>query len=172
MPKLFVTNLTTQDHKFMFRLVKGTREKPAEGSPKSVDIRAGQQAYIGDFKADEVAYVIEQWGKYGIVDAKSIGNTRGFHGFLYSLDKAAGLDPILVGDEANGEALDRQAQHEREVTAQAIHERAQGVARDTDTPLHRTSLETIAETGGDSSGHQVAEGYETPSPGVAPKNAS
>lgn len=59
--KVYVANVTAQNHTINFRL-------PESRKPMAITIPMGQQKFIGDLSAPEIDAMVEQVGRYGLVE--------------------------------------------------------------------------------------------------------
>ncbi len=140
--KLYVGNLTDQNHKFIYRV------ESVPGRPVETPIGAGQQACVYnndrpdvDQKA-EIDAVLKQHVPYGIVEASSIDLKKGFAGLCYSIDKIIDVEKLLRGMKANEDARVKTALTQRKDAVQAL---AAALQEESGGGLRSLTVETIEQ---------------------------
>jgi hypothetical protein len=164
MPKLWIANLSKQNHDFLYRLPgrKGL-------DPLLERIPIGQQVAIGglDLTSEEIAYVIEQHTPYGLRDANELSSLKTYAGRCYSIGTPVKLDNMLYVFEKNDESLNVRAAEIREDQAAVISGQIQETMSEHGVNVPRTTVETMEETSGTP---KLAQGFESVQPGVEPRH--
>lgn len=166
MTVLYVANTTKQHHVFAYRL-------PEEMSPRYETINAGSQVRISGDKisSESIEFILNQYRRYGIKEAREIAGKPGFAGLVYSVDKPVVLDTLLTQYEENDVAMNDKASERREQVAAAIASDVNRISQEQGTsPISRIEVETSTDSPGDLPG-TVAEGFEIPREGVEPRRA-
>ena len=170
MPTLWIANTTKQHHHLYFRL-------PDRGDGlRRLIIEAGKQICIDDdLTMEEVNFIIKQYQRYDITDAREYSRRKGRVWLVYSIDKPVNLDQMLQTYEGNDkemekEALDRQVKQAAAIQdgiAETIHQMT-GVDKEAVRPA--VEVETVEET---SDGRpSISMGVEVPrNPDAPPQKA-
>lgn len=166
MTKLFVANLSKQHHEFHYRIPEGDRTKALA----PVMIPVGQQRQVGgDLRLEDIALIVEDCARYGIVSSDEIKNRREFTGLCYRIAKPVPIDTFYESYEKNDEALDERSADIRQEAATAM---ANQIEETLHTPhsrvtLHRTEVELVEQTPGTP---KIAEGIEVLAEGTLPRH--
>lgn len=171
MPTLWIANTTKQNHHLYYRLPG----RSYGGKPPCLIIPAGKQAYLEDLTNEDVAFILNDYARYGIIDAREYSRRKGRIWLVYSIDKPVNIDQMLQTYEGNDkemekEALDRQVRQAAAIQdgiAETIHQMT-GVDKDAVRPA--VEVETIEET--NDGRPSIAMGVEVPrNPDAPPQKA-
>lgn len=119
--QIFIANITKQAHDFTYR-------KREVNKLVTRPISAGGQILI-DTDKDEIDFIIEQAGRYGMVHHKEIRNGKNFNGLAYNFDKPLNIEAIKAGIQHNDEVMEAVALEARQNAAVATDSALQDVAR-------------------------------------------
>lgn len=114
MAKLYIGNCTHQQHDFNYR-------RPEMKSVLMQTIQAGGQVPLtGDLSTHDIASIIEQHAKYGLVSVSDIDRTKPFIGLCYSIDKPISVENLRRGFMHNEAVLTQEGVKLREESAVAL----------------------------------------------------
>jgi hypothetical protein len=111
MAKLYVANLTSQEHNFHYRM-------PAEeGWSRRVQVQTiapgGQQQIHAEAPIQVIEAIIDQHRQYGLIEASEVHKYKGFVGICFSIDKPMDMDLLHLGVDHNQGALFDEAARNR-----------------------------------------------------------
>jgi hypothetical protein len=137
MTTLYVANCSMQNHNFTYRL-------PEELTTRSQLIRSGNQTIIIGPNADPAALmsIVKHHERFGMVEAKTIDQTRAFTGLCYQWDKPIPVEKFMYVDERNKAAKTEESQETRKVSAAALHRMMQN-ATEGNSQVRGVELEVI-----------------------------
>jgi len=157
--KLYVANTSKQHHDFICRLPEATRTL-------TVRIPAGRQVQVGpDLSAGSIDAIIAQHSRYGMIDAREALKRHGYAGLCYSVDKPVSNTQFAAAYHANEEALQEQAEENRENAAAAI---AQSIDENTGGLAHLDVKVSEVTKPGETP--RVNSGIEVTRDGTAPRH--
>jgi hypothetical protein len=124
---LYVGNVTTQNHIFLYRLSEDTKivERP---------IPAGKQIKIECDSRDLMDGIIKQHAKYGLMDSNEVTRVKRFHGLCYSIGKPIPADKLNYFREHNNGELADQGRELRRLAAIAGSELMETALLENDRP--------------------------------------
>ena len=112
MTQLFIANCTKQDHEFNFRL-------PENGKLLAKMIPKGhQEKILGDLSDTDIAAIVEQHSRYGMVHVDEARKIKDFAGLCYS-DKMIPAKSMQNLYDHNQEVLEERGQVQRNESAVA-----------------------------------------------------
>jgi hypothetical protein len=114
--KMFIANCTKQAHEFRY-WVPGKKEPVVQKIPQGMQISIECERSLADS-------IIKAHKPYGFTPRDEIASTKRFHGIAYQFDKPIDVDSIYLGIEANVDNALIRANEVRQVTAQAVAEKA------------------------------------------------
>ncbi len=124
MSKMYIANTTKQDHVFTYRVPDD--ESATMSRPRAITIRAAAQVALPDnMNTPQIDAIIQQHGRYGMVDAKEIDRTKPFIGLCYSIDRPVSLDTIRHGLGHNDKVLVERGRKMREEAGVAAFQQAE-----------------------------------------------
>ena len=160
--QLIIANCTKQPHDFTYRV-------PGTGQLRRQPIPAGGNSRIHEDAPEHILReIIAQHAHYGLIDAKTIDQRRGFIGLCFSFDKPVDVQKILYADEANTGVLEATAHELGKERAAAIA----GQIEDQLGEVTRVEVEVVEDSKpGDNTPGQFAQGFEVTSRGTAPRRS-
>lgn len=171
MPTLWIANTTKQNHHLYYRLPGRNHG----GKPPCLIIPAGKQACLEDLTHEEVAFVLKDYSRYGITDAREYSRRKGRVWLVYSIGDPVNIDQMLQTYEGNDKEMEMEAFERQVKQAAAVQE---GIAEnlhqltgaDKEAVRPEVTVETIEET---SDGRpSISMGVEVPrNPDAAPQKA-
>lgn len=139
--KLFVGNVTAQNHEFMYRLIAGAQKIHRQM------IMAGRQIQVaGDLQPEEVNSIVDQHAKYGMLQASEIPRAKRFHGLCYSIDKPISSELLNYLRDHNHGEKDEEGRELRKLAAITSNDILETTLRENDRPEQVRQFEvTIQE---------------------------
>lgn len=161
---LYVANCTAQNYLFPYLL-------PEDRKLRHKMIPMGGQTMIHsrDATREEMAAIVKQHEVYGIRDANTIDQARGFMGICYSFEKPIPVSKILAANRQNQETAAKQAQNQRQDAAAAMHHLMMDQARQDNVPIPRSFEMQVEEVTSPGSDRGVNETIEIVQEGVEPR---
>lgn len=162
MTTLFIGNTKKQHEDFAFNM-------PESGKRVVRRIPAGHQDIIlKDATPEQVAAVVDQHKRYGLVSEAEAKKVRNFIGLMWSTDKPIKLQSLQLAFEHNKEIMEETAQKNLEAVGAATKANLDTISREGEgTGLPRVELEVV-EQPKEGVQAQVAKGVEVVKEGVAP----
>jgi hypothetical protein len=115
--KLFIANMTTKRHDFIFRVPGSTRIHHQM-------IESGAQVQVHKEELSSVLQgIVQQHERYGLKPASEVLQRKGYTGLCYSFDQPVAIDTFMVAQEKNDTALNEQGVERRQHEAASIHDR-------------------------------------------------
>jgi len=115
--KLFIANMSTKPHDFIFRVPGSTRLHHQLIHPGSQ-----VQVYKEDLSA-VLRGIVQQHERYGLKPASEVLQRKGYTGLCYSFDQPVPVDTFMVAQEKNDTALTEEGIERRRNEAASIHDR-------------------------------------------------
>lgn len=164
---MFVANLSSQEHDFVYRLPLNPSPIRQTIPPWSQVPLTGSGGSQGDFNTLEIESVIRHHSIYGMIEAREIGNQKKLAPLAYALDKPIPLALIQRAREGNLHILEaRGAQIRQEAAVAANYQIEEQLAR-SDLPLGITGLEmTIQEEEPRRGSKPISDGHTLLNEGV------
>ncbi len=145
--KLFIANVTQQDHDFHYRMPSNPRPMPLmQRIPAMGQIQISAPAGGALIKAD-IDAIADQHAQYGMVPVSELGRGRGFHGLCYSVDRPVDIETIRRGHASVREALDEKGKALRQEAAVAISSRVEEQAGTIGSDLNKLDVSIEEEKG-------------------------
>ena len=122
MARLYIANLSRQDHDFWYRV-------PAEeGYVKQAQFRkihkGTQQQIHNEAPLPVLEAIVEQHRQYGLIEASEVVKTKNFIGLCFSFDHPVPIDQMHYGVDHNSGVLYDRGVRNREEAALAADQRA------------------------------------------------
>lgn len=172
MPKLYVANLSKQNHQFLYSIPTKKDSKENLGH-RTTDIPMGQQRQIdsSDLQQWQIDAIVSHHQNYGMKSVAEARQIKGYTGMVYS-DKPIDVNESGFVEEVtkeSGDTLNEAVNKRREATTAAISQNLSAIGEQSGAPLQRTEVEQQEDTTGTP---QVAVGVETVAQGVEPRNTN
>lgn len=148
MPKVYIANVTAQNHEINFRL-------PESRKPLSLKITMGQQRLVGDLSPPEIEAMVEQLGPYGLVELGQDGKREKIS-YLYNVHAPVPASAIQKVYDRNRGLLREEGTKRRQESAVAAND----VMNTADTPIKNLTVDVEEVDSGSlgSDSDNVAEG--------------
>jgi hypothetical protein len=159
MPKLYVANMTKQNHDFAYRL-KGQQ------AWKQPSIPVGQQIMF-DWPRELIDEVIQSKIHTGIINVIDLPRNREFVGLCYSIDKPVQLSAWDEALERNDTVLNEAAEARLEDVATTVAGNIQTQMRERGVEVPHAEVTTVEET---RDTPRIAKGFEVVAEGAAPRH--
>lgn len=147
--KVYVANVTPQNHTLNFRI-------PNVSKPIAIAIPMGQQKMIGDMAAPDVDAMVEQLGRYGLVELGQ-ENKKEKVTYIFNVGSPVPLSAIQKLYDRNRGILTDEGRERRVAAAAGVN-----VAMNTEeTPIKNMTIEVEEDDSGDlgNQSDNVGEGF-------------
>lgn len=154
--KLFVANATKKTIDFVYRTSIG-------GAIRSQHIPIGGQVQLsGELAEAEIAYVIESYEKYGIIDASKVNQVQTLVGLCYSVGKPVtnvAIEKLIVNNIEELVALGQRIRQECAITTSDMLNNALDEAGGEYAPnVNKFEMSVVEQDGGDIDYTPISEG--------------
>jgi hypothetical protein len=117
--KLYIANCSMQQQDFVYRMI----ENPA---PRRQMIEVGGQIQIsGNLRTEDIDFIVEQHGIYGLFDASTVAQTQRHIYLLYAVDKPVTANQMRQALERNLEIMGIKGVELRKEAALAVDDTLQ-----------------------------------------------
>lgn len=168
MARLYIANLSRQDHDFWYRV-------PAEeGFVKQAQFRkihkGTQQQIHNEAPRVVLEAIVEQHRQYGLIEASEVTKTKDFVGLCFSFDQPVNLDQMNYGVDHNSGVLYDRGVRNREEAALAADQAFETTLVDAQhrgeirgsTMVKKLHVETLEESDAPKFGEGITVDHLTP----------
>jgi len=169
MARLYIANLTRQDHEFQYRVP--AEEGFSRDQPKIRMIGKGtqQQVHI-EAPRTVLEAIVGQHRQYGLVEASEVVKTKDFIGLCFSFDQPVNLDQMHYGVDHNSGVLFDRGVKNREEAALAADQAFENTLEDAiyrgeirgSTKVKALHVETLEESDSPKFGEGITVDHLTP----------